>query len=144
MDSVWPTAVTDFEAFLKKEGLVCREREIAKSFDNKFVQYENANIGVRVVCDRSFWSVEIADIAGRPDEWYDTAIVRDLILGLGEDVLKLPEQIKIIEANWSTILDRFSAAKRADTYARLKHLENERMKRRLPGFWESMNPQGKK
>jgi hypothetical protein len=134
MNTVWPNAVTDFEVFLKKEGLVCCEREVAQVFDNKFVQYENADIAVRVVCDRSFWVIQVADVPIRVNGWYDTAILRDLLIGSGEDVLLLPEQIKIIETNWSAILDRFSAAKREDTRARLERLENERMKRRLPGW----------
>jgi hypothetical protein len=134
MNSTWPKAVVDFEAFLRRAGLMCRCRKEFEAFDNKLAQYDNASIGVRVECDRSIWITAVADIAARPDEWYDAAILRDLLVGLGEDVLSFPDQIRIVRMNWPLIVSCFGHARREDTHVRLAILRRERLKRLFPSL----------
>ena len=131
----WPAAIRDFEAFLQEAGLVCQRRgEDQAAFGNKLLQYGSPNIGVRIVSDRGTWSVEIAEVVTRPDEWYDAAILRDLLVGRGEDVLSLSDQIKIIETSWPVLIERFCPAHREDTHRQLALLRKERSKRRFPEF----------
>jgi hypothetical protein len=137
MDSIWPEAIAAFEAFLERVGLTCQGREEFPAFGNKLVQYAGAGIGVRVGSDRGEWFVEIADLDGNSDKWYDAAIVRDLVLGPGEDVLPLGDQIEFVERNWSAIVSRFGPVEGKETHARLAILRKERAMRLFPGMWLS-------
>ena len=80
------------------------------------------------------WIVYVSDVAGRPDEWYDVALIRDLLVGPGEDVLSLADQVRIVEDNWAAIKLSFGTSRRQETHARLAHLYDERLDRRLPGL----------
>jgi hypothetical protein len=134
MDSTWPNTVVDFERFLSGAGFVCQHRKELSTFSNKIIEYANSSVGVRVVSDRGIWFVEVADILNQPKEWYDAAILRDLVLGPGEDVLPLPEQIQIIKENLPTIVRLFDPSEREVTLTRLNLLRKERAKRRFPGI----------
>jgi hypothetical protein len=134
MEKTWPKTVVDFEDFLRGIGMACQLRAEQSVFGNKMLQYADAIVGVRIVSDRGVWFVEIADIASRPDEWYDAAILRDLLLGPGEDVLSLPTQIEFVEVKWQDIVSQFGAGLREETHARLAVLRKERAKRRFPGL----------
>lgn len=132
MSAEWPDKFGRFEEFLSAQGLSCQRRETTPRYGEKLAQYGNGRIAVRILSERGVWWAEVADIAGRPDEWYDAAIVRDLIKGRGEDVLPITEQMRIIEDNWSAIADAFAPANREETHKRLDILRNERAKRRFP------------
>jgi hypothetical protein len=140
LESTWPRAVIDFEVFLGKAGLVCRHREERAAFNDKSVRCANADLGVRVLSERDVWFVEVADVATRPDEWYDAAILQDLLLGHGKGVLSLPEQIKFVETNWQAIVGSFGAATAADTHSRLALLRKERAKRLFPDLYSQSGP----
>lgn len=135
MNHTWPTTVAAFEVFLEKAGLMRQRCEEQPAFNNKVLQYGNATIGVRVVSDRGIWYAELADVASHPSEWYDAAILRDLLLGCGEDVLPLDDQIAFFETRLPAILDRFSPAQSADTHKRLAELRRDRAERRFPGLF---------
>jgi len=135
MNSNWPKVIDDFELFLAKAGLICQQREELPSFGDKVLQYANGSIAVRVCSDRYAWFVEIADIVGRPGQWYDTALLRDMLAGQGEDVLSLPVQIEFVETNWPAIVGSFNAMQREATHTRLVSLRNERVKRLFPDFF---------
>ncbi|HWE01863.1 MAG TPA: hypothetical protein VG326_05585 [Tepidisphaeraceae bacterium] len=135
MNSTWPKEVADFEAFLTNAGLVCQRREEQAAFGNKVLQYGNASIAVRLVSDRGVWYVEVADAAGRPTDWYDAAILRDLLNGRGDDVLPLRNQIETVEINWPQIVSGFDPAQSKNTHARLALLRRERAQRRFPGVY---------
>jgi hypothetical protein len=134
-DSSWPKAITDLEKFLKSVGLDCERREEEASFSNKLLECSGALVAVRAVSDRGIWFVEIAEAQARSGQWYDVAILRDLLTGPGEDVLPLQEQVDFVENNWSAISGRFSPSEREYTSARLALLRQERARRRLPGFF---------
>jgi hypothetical protein len=136
-DSSWPKAITDLEGFLDRVGLKCERREEEASFSNKLLQYEGKPVKVRAVSDRGIWFVEVADAQARSNQWYDVAIIRDLLIGQGEDVLPLQEQVDLLEQNWPAICSRFSPSEREYTSARLALLRQERTRRRLPGFFRS-------
>jgi hypothetical protein len=130
-----PEPVTRFEAFLEEQGLACQSckgPDLA-FFGNTCLQYGNDFVRIRLVSDRSLWTVGVAD-AARPDEWYDVGILRDLLVGLGEDVLPLSEQIAFIRTNWQAILDRFNPWQREETHARLSALRMDRVKRLFPAL----------
>src|SRR5882724_1761111 len=98
---LWPEVVRDFEGFLTKEGLMFQQRlEDQAAYGNKLLQYGNADILVRIVSDLDIWYIEVAEANTQPNEWYDAAIVRDLLIGSGEDVLSFTEQMDFIRTNW--------------------------------------------
>jgi hypothetical protein len=132
MDSIWPREVVSFEAFLGRAGLVRQRIDQRPEFGNKLLQCGNAHVAVRIISDRGIWYVEVTDVAGRLDEWYDAGIVRDLLLGSSEDVLTLRAQIEFVEAHWSEIVNRFAQVQRDETHARLKSLRAARTKRQFP------------
>ena len=95
-DLSWPKAITDFEEFLKRTGLQCERRQEEASFGNKLLQYSGPFMSVRAVSDRGIWFIEVAGGEARSDQWYDVAILRDLLVGPGEDVLPLQEQVDFV------------------------------------------------
>jgi hypothetical protein len=139
MDLPLPQEIVKFEIFLISKGLTCRRREEPdrRFFGNRTLQYGDGKVGVQLLLDRSIWSVDLADVTSRPDEWYDVAILRDLLLGCGEDVLPLTDQIAFVQENWPAVIDCFGPERRQDTHARLALLRKERAKRRLPGLYRS-------
>jgi hypothetical protein len=136
-ESNWPKAITDFEEFLKNLGLRCDRREEEASFSNKLLQFSGANMTVRAVSDRGIWFIELAGVNPQFGEWYDAAIFRDLLLGPGEDVLPVQEQVEFIEKNWTAICSLFDPKQITCASARLALLRQERARRRLPGFFRS-------
>lgn len=135
MRSVLPESIVEFVSFLEGKGLVCQSRNGPDPvfFGNTLLQYGNDIVRIRLASDRSVWAVDIAD-AGQPDEWYDVAIIRDLLVGSGEDILPLPDQITFIRTNWQAILDCFNPVQCKETHARLSSLRMERAKRLFPTF----------
>jgi hypothetical protein len=123
-----------FESFLEEKGLACKLRRgpEGEPFGNKIVEYADANIGVQVTSDRGTSSVSIADMTTQSTHWYHVPLIRDLLLGIGEHVLSLSEQIGIVTANWQAIVACFGSEQREDTHRRLSHLEWERAKRLFP------------
>lgn len=134
-----PQEIVVFETFLIGKGLTCQRREgpDRRFFGNRILQYGDDTIGIQLLLDRSIWSIDLADVMSPPDKWYDVATMRDLLLGHGEDVLSLTDQIACIQANWQAIIERFSPQYAADTHARLALLREERTKRRLLGLYRS-------
>jgi hypothetical protein len=135
----WPRKVTDFENFLKTRGLVCQRREEEPYFSNKVLQYGDATVRVRVVSDRGIWFVEVDSPDPVSNEWYDTALLRDLLIGLGKDELTLEEQVDFIQVNWLSIVNLFALAAREQTASRLASLRQERVRRRLPGLFSRVS-----
>jgi hypothetical protein len=136
MKPMWPKEIIALDTFLRGAGLTCKHWEtFPESFGNIVVQYANASIAVQIVRDRGRWSVAIADVAGRPEEWYDPSILRDLLCGQGNDEVSLPEQIEILQANWPSIVECFGPVRRAESHTRLAMLEEQRARRRFPGFY---------
>jgi hypothetical protein len=116
--------------------MVFQRREILQAFGDQLLEYSNRNMRVRVASDRGIWSVVIADADRLPQTWYDAAILRDLLVGPGNNVLSLAEQIGVIEAAWPAIVECFDPAHRADTHARLASLRQSRARRLFPGLYD--------
>jgi transposase len=93
------------------------------------LQYGNAIIAVRLVFDRCAWLVEVAETRFRPDEWYDAAMLLDLLTGHSEDALPLARQIEIVTANWRAIVRIFGPDRVHDTRMRGAFLRLVRAKR---------------
>ncbi len=129
-----PDAVMQFEEYLKSKGLRRQRREKRPSFGDTFIQYADNSVAVRIFSERGIWFVDISDVAGRPQEWYDAGIIRDLIVGHEKDGMPLADQIEVFTHNWDAILDRFAPPQREKTYSRLATLEQERAKRMFPGL----------
>jgi hypothetical protein len=140
MDSSWPQAVFSLETFLEGAGLVRQRLEEQPVFNNRVLQYGSSEIGVRVISDRGVWYVEISDVANRPDEWYDVAILRDFLVGPGKDVLPLANQIDFVKKHWAMIVDSFSLIRVAETHARLVALKIDRARRRFPNLHRAGSP----
>jgi len=135
MNSTDNTDAVHFESYLEKLGMKCQHRESSTGFGDKVAQFGNAEILLRIGSDRGMWFVDIAD-TNKPDEnnWYDPAILRDVLIGPGSDVLSLAEMIEFIKKNYQLIIKAFSSAQRAETHERLNIMRTERLRRRFPGF----------
>jgi len=96
------------------------------------MEYGNGNIKVRIVLERPFWLIAVADDVLRPDSWYDVALLRDFALSKGPDVLPLSAQVKIFKLIWRPLLEAFSSSKKQSTLTQLDQLNMERMKRVIP------------
>jgi hypothetical protein len=131
----WPKVVGDFEMFLAGAGLQYQDCKEETVFGNKVLLYGGQYVNVRIVSDRGVWYVEVADASHRSDEWYDAALLRDFLLGSGEDVLSLQTQVEIIEANWTAIVSLFSPSQEEQSHTLLALLREERAKRRFPGLY---------
>lgn len=136
----WPEIVAALEDFLKEVGLECERREEGASFGNKLLQYGDKVVMVRVVSDRGVWFIEVAGSQAQPVQWYDVAILRDLLAGPGEDVLPLQAQVDFLEKHWSNVVERLSPPELDDSAAQLAVLRHERARRRFPGFFPPGDP----
>jgi hypothetical protein len=139
----FPEWVTDFEAFLKQAGLVCQDRGESPATRFKVVRWGNANLMVRVgffwqdYRDVELsWRVEIADPATPPVQWYDAAILRQLLIHEPEDRLSALESVDFVETNWPAIVRCFSPEERDNTHEQLSRLREDYARR----FWQSLYP----
>jgi hypothetical protein len=129
-EPAWPASITAFEEFLKGAGLKCLRRETDLESGGKLLQYGSAIVGVRLIFDGRAWLVEMAGVGSRLDEWYDAAVLRDLLAGgQSADTLPLAQQIEFVGANWHAIVRAFDPIRRADAHMRLAFLRCERVKR---------------
>lgn len=131
MERGLPEAITKFESFLRNVGLMCQRREgpDPKFFGNQLIQYGDNSIGLRIVSDRSEWTISTSDAAGRPEEWYDADLVREMLAGRHDGALSLVDQVAFFEHNWPEIKIRFSADRRSETRSQLAALGTARSKR---------------
>lgn len=130
----WPPETGRVDEFTSWAGLKPTRHVVSGSFGDRLQEYASPTLAVRVVRDRGQWSIDVSDREGRPDEWYDAALLRDLLGGGGNDVLTFPEQVAVVERHWKEIAVRFGADRREETHARLAALRRERMERRFPGL----------
>jgi len=134
MNLDWPEALPEFEGFLKASGLDCQKRGTVPQYGEKLALYGNGRIAVRVWSERGRWFLDVGDTWGRPDEWYDAALIRDLVGEGGSDVLPITEQINVIRKNWPSIIEAFSVDESGQSHERLASLRNERVRRLFPGM----------
>ncbi len=129
----FPAEIKDIVSFLEQQGLVLyRQKRPDRKWLGVYMEYGNGNIKVRIVLERPFWLIAVADDVPRPDSWYDVALLRDFALSKGPDVLPLSEQIKIFKLIWRPLQEAFSSSKKQSTLARFDQLNMERMTRVIP------------
>ena len=132
MKSDWPSGLDQFGEFLQTQGLSFDRRGFVPYTGDKIWQYSTSAIGVRVVADRGFaWSVQIADIAGWPQEWYPASELRELLIGNdaprhSERDERIGAEIRFVEEHWLAIVEAFDSDKREQTHTRLKLLRKQR------------------
>jgi hypothetical protein len=135
-DPPWMSTVVKLEAFLTTVGLHIEHQEESAAFGDKLFLYKEEYLKVRVISDRNVWFVEVANVQAADSQWFDVAIIRELLFGPGgEDVLSLEQQIDFVEGNWSAISICFGPCQWLQTSDRLSFLREERTKRRLPGLF---------
>ena len=133
----WPEGIDEFEVFLRSRGLSFQFRGRVPDSHDIIWQYGTDKIGVRVIADRGLvWSAQIADIAGWPQQWYVAAELQELVRSAGNSPPNdnsVAAQMRIIEENWSAIVDAFAPQNREKTHTLLKGIRSERSKK-----WFSM------
>jgi hypothetical protein len=135
--SDWPSGLDQFGEYLRTQGLSFDRRGFVPYTGDKIWQYSTNKIGVRVIAERGFvWSLQIADIAGWPQEWYPASELRELLTGCdaawpSERDEKIHSQIKFVEEHWLKILGAFGSDKREQTHTRLQSLRKQRNERWL-------------
>ena len=121
---------------MRTQGLSIDRRGLVPYTGDKIWQYSTSKIGVRVAADRGIvWSVQIADIAGWPEEWYPASELRELLTGNdapwpSERDERIGAEITFVEQYWLTIVEAFDSDKREQTHTRLKLLRKQRNERR--------------
>jgi len=127
--------IKDFETFLHERGLVLQERLFdQETFGNSLLQCGNGVLAVRVVSDRGVCSITVAESEAQPRKWYDAALLRDLLVGQGDDVLPLVEQIEFLRKNWDGVVQCLASERREESRKKLVQLGLERVRRRIPGL----------
>lgn len=122
----WPPEAGRVDEFTSWAGLRPTRHLVSGSFGDRLQEYASPTLAVRVIRDRGQWSLDVSDREGRPDAWYDAALLRDLLGGGGNDVLTFPEQVAVVEQGWKEIAERFAADRREETHARLAALREQR------------------
>jgi hypothetical protein len=134
-DPNWATSIAKFEDFLKGQGMRLEHREEYASFGSKLFRYAGGSIAVRVVSDKGIWFVEIRSVQAADTQWYDTAIIRELLHGSAvEEVMSLEQQTNFVERDWPAIVRCFDPSDWHRTSTQLSILRLERTKRRNPGL----------
>jgi hypothetical protein len=66
MDPGLPKVIAEFVNVLEMRGMARQRCEGPDPvfFGNRMLQYGNRNLGVRLILDRSIWTIDVADIAG--------------------------------------------------------------------------------
>lgn len=136
MASDWPSGLDQFAEFLRAQGLSFDRRGFVAHSGDKIWQYSTNKIAVRVFADRGFaWSVQVADIAGWPQEWYPASELKELLTG--NDAAwpskrdeRIDAEINFLEEHWPAIVAAFGSDKREQTHTRLKSLRKQRNERR--------------
>lgn len=135
-ESDWPIGLDQFGEFLRMQGLSFDRRGFVPYTGDEIWQYSTGKIGVRVVADRGIvWSVQIADIAGWPQEWYPAFELRELLTGndapwpSGRDE-EIGAQITFVKQHWLAILEAFGSDRRAQTHTLLRLQRKQRNERR--------------
>jgi len=127
--------IKDFAAFLASKGFAFVAESIGGGFGDRVIEWSDGRLTVRIVRDRGHWSVDIRDADDRSGECYEAALLRDLVVGGGLDVLSLSAQIDFLESNWDAIADAFSPNRIAETKRELRYLYEKWLRRRLPGLF---------
>jgi hypothetical protein len=131
VNSSWPLAVEEFEKFLSDAGLVLQRRvEDQAVFGNKFLQYCNSDLIIRVISDRETWFVQLAEVA-QPGKWYDAERISDILFGNHQTPM-FTRQIELFESQWSAIVDLFSVERQQHTRQQLSVLGRKRARRLFP------------
>ncbi len=117
----------EFVAFLKRMGL--RHRSQAREGLYKDDVYAGPVVAVQIGDEMGERFVAVAD-AKKPKEWYDPALLRDLLVGPGNDYLSFNEQIAVVQDNWPAIVDAFGSwNSRRKTHRQLDRLRDTREER---------------
>jgi hypothetical protein len=128
-----PNNISAFEMFLTKEGLNClRDESPENSMGYRLIEYAAGNIGVRLELDRGFWEVKIADVAKKPDDWYQVNLFTYLFPGQREPKMSIADQLEFAVAHWPQLVTSFSPAQQGLTHARLHSARKERIRAILP------------
>lgn len=130
-----PEQIRQAITFLERHSLAREEGDRADGFGSRFITYRNG-VGVRIVSDRGDWYIEVSD-SERPDEWYDMALLRDILEGGGDsDVLGVDEQVAILTNHWNVIQEIFAPTQAAANHTRLQCLQEQRAQRRFPEWYK--------
>jgi hypothetical protein len=124
-----------FARFLAGAGfrLVYRNTS-SPHFGNVLVTYANSAMKVRIVRDRSNWTLEVADpsnddLGGGYDMW----LFQELLLGIRSDNgMSIDEKVAFFKQHLPRIVDAMSGDKAKDTMSKLDELGLARFKRLIP------------
>jgi hypothetical protein len=106
------------------------------NFGNMLIAYANSTINVHLIYDHSVWSILVAPISGHQSkDWYDTGLIRDMLLETQTVAQSLAEKIEFFESNLPQVIHCFSAGELKRTLARLDQLGEQRARRLLPDLF---------
>lgn len=129
-----PEPVRQVVAYLEHLGLSEVRTDESNSFGSRATTYRG-RIGVRILSDRGQWFIEVSD-PQQPDDWYDMALLRELLLDHGPDVLDLSEQAAVLISRWDAIQHLFQSGSAAESHRVLQRAREERAKRRFSNWYK--------
>lgn len=130
----YPSALLSFMSFLEKEnGFVLEEEQyFPKSFGDVITIFSSQDLHVRLMRDRTVWSIEFREDQ-KPQKWYDLHFIMAVMTGTtGDDPVPLEEYVAFAQSNWKAIVSLFSAENAMQTHATMEFFFRERRKRLYP------------
>lgn len=126
--------ITNFESFLLDNGLRFVERQEHKRFGNIRIEYQGDIIGIRIICDRSRWFIDVGAVENVSAlKWYDAGILGDYFVGPSE-IYSIRQQVDFITEYWQEIIKLLLPEERNNTHNLLLALKKERTARRFPSL----------
>ncbi len=131
-----PLLETSINTLTSEGGWILGEQLVSSAFGDLAITLRRDNVRMRIVRDRGQWYIEFSE-SGWASEWYDLALIQEVLTGsIGEDVLSLEQQVRIVSSNWPKIVELFRPERAKCTHTLLSQLRLERSKRRMPELFK--------
>jgi hypothetical protein len=129
--------LADFERFLVGTGFhLVRHFEDTANFGNILVKYANSTIKVWIICDRSNWTISVADAShDDPGGGFDMGLFQELLFGKRSDEsMPIGEKVAFFKQHLVQLLDYLSPDKARDTMSKLDKLGLAHFQRLMAQF----------
>jgi hypothetical protein len=127
MEYATPTSIKIFEHFLMNVGLKrTRDESPVDSMGYRCMEYIGDGIGIRLIRDRGFWEIKIAETSTQPDQWYHINLLTYCLPGQKQPNMSFEDQLTFAMAHWSQVVASFASGQRSRMHACLRAARTER------------------
>jgi len=118
--------------FLRKKGFIEDYYFDKQFFGNEIYKFKTDHILIRILSDRSIWSIEISSCYIDPNDFYDFPLVMLMIENISlDDIVVIDVQEEYFINKFNEIYSNFDNIHYKETIEKLRFFQSERMKRRL-------------